>query len=450
VQIEFVNHSSFLAETGPVRLLCDPWLSGTAFNDGWALLAPTAFEPARFRDVTHIWFSHEHPDHFAPGTLKAIAPEHRAQITVLYQATSDGKVAKFCRGLGFRDVVELAPGGWTPLAPGIDVRCEPWTGGDSWLALRGPGATLLNLNDCAIYQHDEVARICDEVGPVDVLATQFSISAWDGNPEERDRLEAGALGMLERMVVHANASGARAVIPFASFVWFCHEENFYLNAFHNRVDTAAETLRARTQAAPVVLYPGDRWEVGAAHDPAPATARWLGDYESLPTRARVQSPLVAPEELVAASDDFCSRVRKGSDALRLRVRLAMQQFRHSRALTEGTLPALVALAMLGIPEATVYLEDLDQAFLFTIFHGLRPVPRRREECDVAMSSDSLRYAFQHMWGGESLQVNGRFRELRPDGRLALFQYFWLAAGRNRGEAIGWGDLLRRWLGRARS
>ena len=82
---------------------------------------------------------------------------------------------------------------------------------------------------------------------------------------------------------------------------------------------------------------------------------------------------------------------------------------------------------------------------FTIFTGCGPSSRRREDCDVAMSSDSLRYAFQHMWGGESLQVNGRFRELRPDGRLALFQYFWLAAGRNRGEAIGWGDLLRRWL-----
>jgi hypothetical protein len=126
-------------------------------------------------------------------------------------------------------------------------------------------------------------------------------------------------------------------------------------------------------------------------------------------------------------------------------------FRRNRGAvaSAGSLPALAALVMLGIPEATVYLEDLNQSFLFTIFHGLRPVSRRREDCDVAMSSDSLRYAFQHMWGGESLQVNGRFRELRPDGRLALFQYFWLAAGRNRGEALGWRDLFRRLLGRDR-
>jgi hypothetical protein len=253
--------------------------------------------------------------------------------------------------------------------------------------------------------------------------------------------------MLERMVVHASASGAPAVIPFASFVWFCHEENFYLNAFHNRVDLAAETLRTRTNSAAVVLYPGDRWKVGSAHDSAPAIARWSREYASLATRERIHSPRVATEDLVAAGDEFCTRVRTGTDTLRLRLRLAMQRFRSARALAAGTLPALAALAMLGVPEASVYLEDLDQSFLFTIFHGLRPVSRRRDECDVAMSSDSLRYAFQHMWGGESLQVNGRFRELRPDGRLALFQYFWLAAGRNRGEAIGWGGLFRRLLGR---
>ncbi len=449
MNIEFVNHSSFVAETAAVRLLCDPWLSGRAFNDGWALLSPPVFGGERFADVTHIWFSHEHPDHFSPATLRSIAPEHRAKITILYQATSDGKVAKFCRGLGFQDVLELAADRWYELAQDVSVRCEPWTAGDSWLALRGPDATLLNLNDCAIYLPEEVAGIREKVGPIDLLATQFSISAWDGNPEARERLEAGARAMLDRMVVHANATSARFVLPFASFVWFCHEENFYLNAFHNRVDKAAEHLRTRTSSAPIVLYPGERWEVGAAHDPAPAMARYAIDYDSLATRERIHSPPVPVDALVAAGSEYCARLRKDSDSLRLRLRFARQELRRRMATSTsivGRAQALATLLVLGVPEAAVYLDDLQQAFRFTIFHGLRPSLQRREDCDVAMGSDSLRYAFQQLFGGESLQVNGRFRELRPDGRLALFEYFWLAAGRNRGERMSWSELFRRVLG----
>ena len=138
--------------------------------------------PEDWFGVTHLWFSHEHPDHFSPTTLRGIPEAAQARITALYQVTADGKVAGFCRGLGFRDVIELAPGRWHALAPGVELRCEPWSPGDSWLAIRTPEATLVNLNDCAINEAEQVAQVRAIVGRVDLLATQFSISAWDGNP----------------------------------------------------------------------------------------------------------------------------------------------------------------------------------------------------------------------------------------------------------------------------
>ncbi|TFG96372.1 MAG: MBL fold metallo-hydrolase, partial [Myxococcales bacterium] len=270
MRIEFVNHSSFLADCGEIRLLCDPWLEGTAFDDGWALLSRSVFQPEDWERVTHLWLSHEHPDHFSPAALRAVPEPLRARISGLYQATSDHKVAEFCRRLDFREVRELEPGGWVDLGAGVSALCEPWTSGDSWLALRTPRATLVNLNDCAITTPAEIASIAAKVGRVDLLATQFSISSWDGNSEEVERLQLGAKRMLERLVVHARGLDARWTLPFASFVWFCHEENAYLNRFHNRVEIAATALRERTHSAPVVLYPGDRWELDAAHDPASA------------------------------------------------------------------------------------------------------------------------------------------------------------------------------------
>ena len=284
MRIEFVNHASLLADCGEVRLLCDPWLEGTAFDDGWALLSPSAFGPGDWTRVTHLWFSHEHPDHFSPAALREVPDELRRRIAVLYQATADRKVVEFCRRLGFSEVRELSPGAWADLGGGVSALCEPWTSGDSWLALRTPRATFVNLNDCAIYTPAEIAGIAAKVGQVDLLATQFSISAWDGNPEDAERLRRGADKMLERMVVHARGLEARWTLPFASFVWFCHEENADLNRFHNRVETAAAALRERTRSAPLVLYPGDRWELDTPHDPASAIARYALDYDAVPSR----------------------------------------------------------------------------------------------------------------------------------------------------------------------
>lgn len=60
-----------------------------------------------FQYVTHIWFSHEHPDHFAPGNLFKIPKKFREKTTVLYQETMDRKVAAFCKKLEFKAIVEL-------------------------------------------------------------------------------------------------------------------------------------------------------------------------------------------------------------------------------------------------------------------------------------------------------------------------------------------------------
>jgi L-ascorbate metabolism protein UlaG (beta-lactamase superfamily) len=92
--IEFVNHACVIIDTGHERILTDPWLGGTAFDDGWSLVAETG-RTINDLDFSHIWISHEHPDHFSPRDLKALAPERIAKTPLFYQRTPDGKVAAF-------------------------------------------------------------------------------------------------------------------------------------------------------------------------------------------------------------------------------------------------------------------------------------------------------------------------------------------------------------------
>ena len=64
-KIEFINHASVLVSNEEVSLLSDPWYQGDAFHKGWNLIHEFNDDDILnlLERVTHIWISHEHPDH---------------------------------------------------------------------------------------------------------------------------------------------------------------------------------------------------------------------------------------------------------------------------------------------------------------------------------------------------------------------------------------------------
>jgi len=434
VKLEFVNHASLVFRDGEVALLCDPWLDGTAFNDGWALLAPSVFTPADFEHVTHIWFSHEHPDHFSPHNLAQVDESLRPGITVLFHESDDRKIIRHCEGLGF-PTRELARGERVELGPDFHVQCSRWDHtDDSWLLIEAGGTRVLNLNDCMVNSSEDIARVKAEAGAVDVLLTQFSIAAWDGNVEEEERRRAGGQLQLDRTVRQCRALEPRWVVPFASFVWFCHEENHFMNSGAVPVDEVAAAVAHDTDTQPVVLYPGDSWEVGHEHRNAEAIDRYLAEYKTLPTRELCTVKTVPLAGLQEMAERYRARLNGAVSPLRLRVRMARMNAAYQRQAHPGLLGhlrAALALAFLTPRPGRVWITDLGHAALFDLRRGLTATGLSREQCDVTLASDSLAYAFRFLWGGSSLQINGRFHELHPEGRLPLFGALWMADGMNR-------------------
>lgn len=449
MRLEFVNHASYVLDAPKqgVRLLTDPWLEGNAFNNGWGLLAKTKFRYEDFGSITHLWFSHEHPDHFSPPILKKIPEEARKKITVLFQRTDDHKVVEFCRKVGFKAVEELPLDRPVELAPGFEVVCGSTAGyEDSWLFTRTPEGTHLNLNDCWIIDRRELQAIKQRIGgQVDLLATQFSVSAWDGNADEVDRLREGARGMLDKALVQCEVLAPRWVLPFASFIWFCHEENAFMNQAFLGIDEVEMALRTRSQ--PVLMYPGDVWTIGEPHDNAAALDRWRAEQASLPGRAPVKPPTVPPETLIESSRSFCKALVDGSDRSRVKARWAAQAFRRSG--DRRSLPArLVDLVQLRPASTTIWVSDHNAAYRFDPEQGLVPAAVEAAACDVRLGSESLHFAFKFLWGGQTLAINGRFQERERDSRDVLFGYFNMAGSRNAGRVLTWRQLpqdLRRRL-----
>ncbi len=414
MKIEFVNHASVILASGDVRLICDPWLETRVFNDGWELLSETALEYEDFADLTHIWFSHEHPDHFCPPNVRSIPPEARKNLQILFRESKDHRVVDYCSALDFGSIVELAPGEPRALADDFVVRCRR-VGEDSWLLTEAEGHRVLNVNDCELYERAETEEIRREVGQVDVLLTQFSYASWSGDTTEER--EASAKKVLERMKMQIEVFEPKYVIPFASFVWFCHQENFHLNDGANRIDTVEEYLRSETSAEPIVLYPGDSWTVGEDWDSRASVARYLVDWQKIDEMSPGDLSTgggKTREELLEEVKSFREKTTRESNPLLLRAYLSTLS-RERRTLLDRLL--------FRAEPCYVWVVDHEQAYRFSALDGLVEVEGGSQDCDLRLSSDSLWYALKFEWGGETLEVNGRYALAGRGRKWTFFNQF---------------------------
>jgi UDP-MurNAc hydroxylase len=392
MQITLINHACVKIAIGNATVLCDPWLDGPVFNFGWDLLIKTPMDAQTLMaDVTHIWLSHEHPDHFSPKFFNEIAAKFSPKIPVLFQETRDKRVRSFLTSHGFR-VIEL-PDRQIRAVDGIGVICGIDDFYDSWLYLSDGRETVLNLNDCNLSDPAELDTIARLGGPVDVLFTQFSYAAWKGG-RANSRLRAqAAANKLAAIAAQTRSLKPRWVVPFASFIYFSSRENDYLNDLANTPDVAGETImQAGAQA--VILYPGDCWRPGEAHDDEPARAAYRRLYGSIG-----QLPLRGPGDsvpLAKLKDEFES-YRRRIFAQNSPVLIRLLRY----------LPLLDAFRPIRIR-----LTDLDTLVAVSVVDGFQVAPPGAE--DVAMHSSSLSFIFNNPFGYDTLTVNGRF-EATPDG-----------------------------------
>ncbi len=453
MQIEFVNHASIIVTAGDVRLISDPWLEGKVFHDGWALTAKTAMTFDDFKDITHLWFSHEHPDHFLPDNLKKISEEHRRAIHVLYQATKDKKVIRYCQGMGFGQVAEMPPRTWIKLGDNIQVLNCPndtnWIA-DSWLCMRTPSGTLLNLNDCGATT--ELHAIKKLVGEVDVLATQFSYAQWEKNYAAVTHRRSYERQMLENVKMQIDVLRPRYVIPFASFCWFCTDDNFYMNAEKNEIRDVFNFIRDNTAAEPIAMYPGDQWTVGEPHDSDAAISRYEQDIAQIDDpkiRPRTRRDVVDAKTLIEGAQGFRSRLLKAAHPLLVRFYLAWESHQNRARFGVGRLPNLLQLAYAHVEPAHIFVTDINQSFIFDLNRGLRPIDIPGDACDIMLSSASLAYCFKFDWGAETLYINGCFQENENGKNVKgmaypdrFFKYSKLLRRIDLGHELLWGNAIK--------
>lgn len=227
--ISFLNHSCVQIKGLNTKILCDPWFEGSAFSNGWSLVYDNSHN---INDIEfdYIWISHEHPDHFSIPTLKKLNKGKK----FLYQKTIDKKVKLFLEKLG-HEVIELPNKEPVKLGDLVvtSVVCD---GFDSSLLVKfNDGKVLVNINDARVdlnnHLENDIIPLLDG-RRVDVLMFQFSYANWAGNPGDFDIAKHQQFLVDKKNEYAISKLSPKVIMPFASFVYFSHEENFYWNQYN--------------------------------------------------------------------------------------------------------------------------------------------------------------------------------------------------------------------------
>jgi UDP-MurNAc hydroxylase len=382
MKITFVNHAGFIVESSDVKLICDPWIEGRSFDNGWELLVSSEFSYDDFSSITHIWFSHEHPDHFSPTNILKIKEEHRKNITVLFQETKDKKVVNWCIKNGFKDAVELSSGINYTISERFEVICTK-VFDDSWLFVKSDGKTLLNINDCLIRSKDDAKVILNIVrSPIDILFTQFSYAQYEGNFNEPHKRRIAAKRKIEHIENQLSVLNPDYIVPFASFVYFCHQENNYMNDETNKVSLIYNHLNSSTyKSKPVVLFPGDVWDLDKKFDSTNSLVRYDEAYNALSNIRFIESKLVEESKLIEAGNTLKVKIRK-----RFGFRISLFMLKPLR----------------------VSIIDINRTGVFSPYGGLKILENNsRIDPDIKISSEVLFFCLKFNWGMNTTHVNGR-------------------------------------------
>ena len=264
MKITLVSHASLLVETNGIRLLTDPWYSGEIYCRAWELCPPPPALP-HFSRLDALFISHAHPDHYHIPTLECIRAARGTDLPIFVAKFFHGVIARDLRQMGFKRVIEMRPGHEFSPFPNVRFFSQQYRMDDSLLVMRGDGdETLVNINDTPL-RGSTLSDLRSRYPNPEYCAAQFAIAqgyqyCYDDIVPDFNRND-----LLRRFESFAAALEPRRMIPFASYVRFCHQDNAHMNR-HKM--TLEELLRVTTTRL-TVLYPGDSIECGrVSHDPA--------------------------------------------------------------------------------------------------------------------------------------------------------------------------------------
>ncbi len=394
--LTFINHASILVSHGEIALLSDPWYQGDAFHKGWSLIHELTDNEisSLLEKVSHIWISHEHPDHFSILFFKKFGRQIKDRgIQILFQQTSDKRVEKFLSNSGYPvDIINF--NSWKKLSEDFEILCFKDGFYDSGLAIKTPDKRILNFNDCEIKDSARCREVLHLTGECDILVSQFSYAAWKGGKENLAWRQSAANEKIETLKLQAKYFKPKILVPFASYVYFSNSLNSYLNDSSNTPSNVIEAF-ADNETVVKVMAPFEVLvDLGSKVNNLQSLKFWDDASTKLETKELKQYDIVA-----------LTKIQQSFEAYKIRV------FKNNTKWFIKLIRYLSPIA--AFKPVIIKIIDINLVVKLDLFSDSLQVCNL--DCDLSMSSESLDFMLNNSFGFDTLTVNGCFEEERESG-----------------------------------
>jgi UDP-MurNAc hydroxylase len=380
MKIKLVSHASVLIETADTTILVDPWLFGKAFNDSWALLFDPVLSDEDLKKVEYVWISHEHPDHLHFASLKSLQGRIPETATVLFQEIPPKNVVNALRNIaGFKNIIELPHRKKVKLTEKTEVYCYHSRQLDSALAIMSDGESVLDINDVEISDKDR-SILAKDLGTVDCVLNQFSVAGYSGDIKYGELIPAANQRIISNMIADSKELEAKVTIPFASFVYFCCEDNKYINPYANTPEAVLQGFNAEGLEMKL-LEPGEEYSLGDPIDNDVANAFYEKTYSNIAELPIDACELVPLEKIQKAFAARCKQLHRNYASFFLKL----------------------------INPITIRLPDLNQVVRITISTSEFEILEPDADFDLEIYSQPAWYGFKFPWGIQTLGVSGRLQ-----------------------------------------
>jgi L-ascorbate metabolism protein UlaG (beta-lactamase superfamily) len=245
IGIQTVGNATIIAydKNKPI-IATDPWLNeDEAYFGSWSLNYDIPDDLIQnIFDSEYIWFSHGHPDHLNPHSIKKLSNKK-----ILLADHVGKRIFTWLKNNGY-DVTILKDRSWVKLSDNISVMSIADYNQDAILLLNVNGRLFLNCNDAVIRNcRNFIKKISKEFEKVFLLSLSGYGDADMINiyKENGDRvLPAAAL----KNPVGANISekakilGANHVIPFSSFHKYTREDSIWAQKYTTPIDAYSKNF----------------------------------------------------------------------------------------------------------------------------------------------------------------------------------------------------------------
>ena len=413
---EFINHASYFINYNKLKILVDPWFTGSAFDNGWSLLVNNLPDKNKILQTTHIWFSHEHPDHFSVSDLTDIY-KINPNIIILFQYTKDKRLVNFCRKIGFK-VNEIKSFKKVKLDPYFEIQIIKCGVLDSLSIMYFDNKAIINLNDCV--PNEDLFKLKDLVQNDQrqkILLTQFSYAEKYGNPDEPEKREEAVTRKLEQIKQQINFFMPDFIIPFASYIFFSNKDNFYLNDRIAKIENIEKYINNNFKnTKPIILYPGEEWDFLVKentnsikkHIEARKNIKILFTDKIIPIEDIIEESKIYKKKIFTINNKYLIFFIKYLS------KLLNKDF---------------------FPEVIFFVKDLNKTIKFSLFNDIKVIDGKSQYFDIQLNSHSFFYLLKYEWGASTLIINGKFINYSENGEFKIKRLFSLSLMNSTGKNL---------------